>query len=167
MEEEKNNFSRKVEEKLKARQARWDARQARWKERCVHHEARNLRHGCCGGGCFNFGKLLLGLFIIFAGIFLLLRSLNLIPDNLAVDYLRFWPFLVIAFGLSLLDTRDRFSFVIGLIVFLAVLMMLTLVFWNSISFSLKGNGIKKPVIPVRVTRTLNRHYAPHMEPTWN
>lgn len=69
---------------------------------------------------FDFGKLLLGLLIISFGLFLLGKSAGYIPQEMNIDFFQFWPLLIIAFGLSFLDTRRPLSFVIGLLVFVAV-----------------------------------------------
>lgn len=155
--EEDNNLSKRIEEKMKARQERWKERQF------CRQERRALRRGG-----FNFGRFLIGILVIFAGVFLLFQSFGILPESFNIDIFRFWPFLVIAIGLSLLDTRDRFSFAIGLIVFIAVLVMLTIIFWSSISF--KGGNIRKPAIPVKVMQSDVRHPVyniPDLRLQWN
>lgn len=78
----------------------------------------------------NFGQLLLGLTVTIAGLLLLARSMGVLPEGFEIDILRFWPILVIALGLSFLDTRTPLSFAVALAVFLGVLILMGAVMWN-------------------------------------
>lgn len=69
---------------------------------------------------FDFGKLLLGLLVISFGLYLLGKNTGYIAQDIYINILQFWPVLVIAFGLSFLDTRRPFFFLVALLIFVAV-----------------------------------------------
>lgn len=98
-------------------------------ERISEKEEKNPAHKQRRAG-LNFGQLLLGLAVTVAGLLLLARSTGVLPEGFEVDILRFWPILVIALGLSFLDTRTPLSFAVALAVFLGVLILVGAVIWN-------------------------------------
>lgn len=76
---------------------------------------------------FNFGRIFLGLFIIFVGLVLLGKTTGFY--HLEVDLLSLWPVLLIAFGLSLLSRQGWLSFFIAAIVTLLVILLVGFAFY--------------------------------------
>lgn len=81
----------------------------------------------------RFGRLLIGLCLLFAGVALLLRSLGYLPAGFELDVFRFWPIPLVALGLSLLDRRSKLAFVVGLAVTVLLLVMFALVLEGSLT----------------------------------
>ncbi len=77
----------------------------------------------CKNRDFNFGNLFLGLVILIIGIFYLSQNYGWLPENMNLNILRLWPILVIAFGLSLLNTKDFLSKLVSFIIFLIVIVI--------------------------------------------
>ena len=70
----------------------------------------------------NLGKLIFGLSVLAFGVLFLLSNLNMIESS---DYLRYWPVILIAFGLSkLLQPRESGGRMFGFILTLAGVLLL-------------------------------------------
>jgi len=68
---------------------------------------------------FDFGKLLLGVIVISFGFFLLGKNTGYVPQDIDINIFQFWPVLIIALGLSFLDTRRPLFFLVALLIFMA------------------------------------------------
>lgn len=141
MNEEKNNFSEfKAEDKSETEEKQPETEQVKKKKKRMRIKYME----CC-----NFGRLLIGIFIIFAGLVLLATSLNLLPGSLLTGLFHFWPLLIVAFGLSLLDPKSDFAFMSGIVVLAIVLIMFAVYLRGS--FSKSNKGIRVPKVPSQVT----------------
>lgn len=96
---------------------------------------------------FDFGRLLFGLLAVSFGLFLLGRSTGYISEDLYIDVFRFWPTLLVAAGLSLLDTRRTFSFVLALLAFAAVAAFVGTVVKDAV---LQDGGSGNSNLPIRM-----------------
>lgn len=90
----------------------------------IHHHHYERRHG------FSFGRLGIGLILIFVGLVYLAQTTGWLHLTLNVNWWKLWPLLIIFFGLSLLAGRGWFSGLIGLIITLAVLGIVALVIFS-------------------------------------
>lgn len=89
--------------------------------------------------CFNFGRLFLGLFLIFIGLALLGETTGLY--HIEIDFWSLWPVLIIALGLSLLSRQGWLSFFIAVVVIVLVLALIVLSFYlGSNSFVKQRSG---------------------------
>ena len=120
----------KKEEKKEATQADW--REMRHEERRRRRsEWRRLRGEMRTRGCINPGRLLIGILVIFFGLTLMAKTMGYFPNGINFDFSQFWPLLVVAFGLSLLDTRRRLYCALSFIVLILVVIFLALSFRNA------------------------------------
>lgn len=103
----------------------------------------------------NFGKLLVGLFVIAFGIFLLAQSANMIPGDININIFQFWPLLVVAVGLSFLDTSRPMSFLIGLVVFIVVAAIVGTMVWRGTS----GSGTHMRNMPIEIDKGFDVNLA--------
>lgn len=57
----------------------------------------------------NFGRLALGIFLVFVGIYYLAQNAGLLPQSMRLDitWWQLWPLLIVFAGLSLLSSRSR------------------------------------------------------------
>lgn len=78
---------------------------------------------------FNFGRLFLGLFVIFIGLALLGETTGLY--HIKIDFWSFWPVIIIALGLSLLSRQGWLSFFIAFVVILLVIALIAISFYSS------------------------------------
>lgn len=102
----------------------------------------------------DFGRLLVGLFVISFGIFLLAQSANLIPQDITINIFQFWPLLVVAVGLSFLDTSRPMTFLIGLAVFIIVAAMVGTMIWKGTS-----GGTRMQNVPIEIDKGGNVNLA--------
>ncbi|MFH1088744.1 MAG: DUF5668 domain-containing protein [Patescibacteria group bacterium] len=79
-------------------------------ERLLHHNK---------GRKLSFGRLLFGSLFILIGLAYLANSTGLIEINL--NFWQLWPLLIIIFGLSIISSKGWVSWVVGIIVTIAVL----------------------------------------------
>lgn len=98
---------------------------------------------------FDFGRLLFGLLAVSFGLFLLGKNLGYVPSDIYIDVFRFWPTLVVVAGLSLLDTRRPFSFVLALLAFAAVAAFVGTVVKDAV---LRGDNDDERTIPIWMDR---------------
>jgi hypothetical protein len=96
---------------------------------------------------FDFGRLLFGLLAISFGLFLLGKSTGYISEDLYIDIFQFWPTLIVVAGLSLLDTRRPFSFVLALLAFAAVAAFVGTAVKDAVLEDGSGDG---RIIPIRM-----------------
>jgi drug/metabolite transporter (DMT)-like permease len=122
MNEEQNNLML-PEGKEDVRRARREERFRRREERRAYWQARH-GHG-------HLGRLLIGILVLFFGLTLLLKALGYFPQGINFDFSQFWPLLIVAFGLSLLDTRRQSYLVFGYIIILLVVVLLALSLRNA------------------------------------
>jgi len=80
----------------------------------------------CGKRGCDFGRILIGAMVILFGFTLLAKASGIFPEDMDFDFFRFWPLLIVALGLSLLDTRSRFYNAIGFIVLILVTILLAM-----------------------------------------
>jgi len=83
---------------------------------------------------FGFGRFLFGALVICFGLALLAQNFGLIAFDWSVNFWKFWPLLVIVFGLSLLSGRGWISVLIGILATVFVLAALFLIFSKNISW---------------------------------
>ena len=105
---------------------------------------------------FNFGSLFLGLIILSVGIFYLCKNYGWLPENLNLEILRLWPILIIAVGLSLLNSRGFLSKTIGFIIFLIVITITSFI----IFYGVKNDT--KPILnenPFKIERSEKTNYS--------
>ncbi len=87
----------------------------------------------------NFGRVFLGLFVVFLGLVLLGDTTGIY--HVEIDFWSFWPVLIIAFGLSLLSRRGWLSFFIAVIVTLLVILLAGYAIFKG--FSLKSSAVSQ------------------------
>lgn len=85
-------------------------------------------------GAFNFGRLFLGLLLVILGVAFLADNLGLVRISVNFDLSQLWPLLVIFLGLSLLSGRGFVSFLIGIVVTVAVLALVGAMLFGNVSF---------------------------------
>lgn len=105
---------------------------------------------------FNFGSLFLGLIILSIGIFYLCKNYGWLSENLNLEILRLWPILIIAVGLSLLNSKGFLSKTIGFVIFLIVITITSFI----IFYGVKNDT--KPVLnenPFKIERSEKTNYS--------
>lgn len=125
MNEEKNNIV-KGEEKDKTEEGtkeEKDKKEENEKEKPAHRKEKRLAKPEARGS-YDFGRLLIGLLVVFVGSLLLAKSAGILPNAFSVEIFHFWPLLIVAFGLSLLDARSRLGSAVGFVTLLLVVLIL-------------------------------------------
>lgn len=102
-------------------------------------------------GC-DFGRILIGAMVILFGVTLLAKASGIFPEDLDFDFFRFWPLLIVAAGLSLLDTRKRYYNAIGFIVLILVTILLALSLREATSVSGNASSDRGERTPIGTPR---------------
>lgn len=74
---------------------------------------------------FNFGRLFLGIILLFIGFFYLGQNTGIIPKEFSLNIGQLWPLLIIYFGLSMMDSRGWFSTLLGILCTFFILIIVT------------------------------------------
>ena len=104
-----NDYSRSEAKKSKA--------ERREQRRVERREYRDFCHSNSEGKSF-------GVIVLFAGIILLLNVFNIIPWGFWDSVKKFWPFLLIVWGIGIILGRNIFSRIITLFVTFAVCLLI-------------------------------------------
>lgn len=78
----------------------------------------------CNCNC-GFGRILLGLFLVFLGFIYLAKNFGLLPFSLNFNILDFWPIIIIAVGLSMINKRSKISILLGLLISTVLILFIT------------------------------------------
>jgi hypothetical protein len=87
---------------------------------------RHLEKKFKGRKPINFGRLALGIFLVFVGIYYFAQSSGFLPQSMEIDinWWQLWPLLIVFAGLSLLSSRSRIiALVSGLFTILVLLVL--------------------------------------------
>lgn len=87
---------------------------------------------------FPFGRIAIGLVLVFIGLVYLVQATGWVNLNFNFDWWKLWPLIFIFWGLSLLAGRGWMSGVIGIVVTITVLAIVALLIFN-------GNNINSSV----------------------
>ncbi len=71
---------------------------------------------CCGqSGTCGFGKGIFGLVLIVFGLLYLGKNLGILPFSLNLNFLNFWPLIIIVIGFFLVNKKAKLSILAGII----------------------------------------------------
>jgi hypothetical protein len=90
----------------------------------IHHHHYRERSG------FNFGRLAIGLILVFIGLIYLIQANGWINMNINFDWWKLWPLIIVIIGLSMLSGRGWLSGVIGIIVLMTILVIVGLLIFS-------------------------------------
>lgn len=112
------------------------------------------------GGKFNFGKIFLGLLLIFLGIILLGETSGLY--QIRINIWQFWPVILVLIGLSLLTAEWKTSSIIAAVVILVVLIIMGVsIYYGSLETEKSGvrtdkvsvdkeEGVEKALVYIKI-----------------
>lgn len=93
---------------------------------------------------WNFGRLLIGVIVLFFGLALLAQSFGWFPAGFAFDFAKYWPLLIVAAGLSLLDPEDEAASTFGAVVLLIIAVLLAIELYDATTAMGKSRGGDRP-----------------------
>jgi len=105
-----------------------------------HHHYHEKRSG------FSFGRLLVGIVVIFIGLAFLGHNLGWFTVNF--DWWNFWPIIIIILGLSFLTGRGWLSGLVGIVVTLIVIGLISLLIFGNVGSNLANKAVTKEDISI-------------------
>jgi len=104
---------------------------------------------------YNFGKIFLGVILIFIGLFFMANNMGWIPVKIELNIWQLWPVAVIFIGLSMLKVHNWFSAMLGTILTLLIIAVLGVMIFGT--FDLKSKQTTET--PIAIETDLNAKSA--------